>query len=346
MSRPSRPAFFAALGAAVVVAAALGVAIGSASLRPAEVVAALAGRGSETARGIVWTLRVPRTALGFLVGGVLAVTGAALQALVRNPLADPYLLGLSGGAGLGAVLALALGVVSAWALPAAAFAGALAAMVVVYRLALVSGGTAGAEAPGGRRGGGGGARDSRIVLLAGVVVGAFAGAVVAGILSVSDASRLRTATLWLLGSLGGVGWAGVLALAAYAVPGLAVLVFEARALNLLALGEEPAQHLGADVARTKRRVYVAASLLAAASVAAAGIIGFVGLVVPHALRLVRGHDYRELLPAAFLVGGVFLVLSDVLARVAFAPLELPVGVVTAVVGVPVFALLLRRWTAR
>ncbi len=228
------------------------------------------------------------------------------------------------------MIALAAGVVSAWALPAAAFAGALVAMLVVYRLAVVAGGVL----------------DSRILLLAGVVVGAFAGALLSGLLAVSEAAQVKTATLWLMGGLGGVGWVGVVALAVYAAPALAVLVAEARPLNLLALGEEPAQHLGADVARTKRRVYVAASLLAAASVAAAGMIGFVGLVVPHAVRLVKGHDHRVLLPAAFLLGGTFLVLADTLARTAFAPLELPVGVVTAVVGVPIFAMLLRRWTSR
>jgi iron complex transport system permease protein len=328
--RPSAAAFAAGLGVAAVLAVVLGVSLGAAHLSPGVVVRALVRRGDPTALGIVWALRLPRVVLGFVVGGVLAVAGAALQALVRNPLADPYLLGLSGGAGLGAVLALAAGLASAWALPAAAFAGALAAMVVVYRLALVAGG----------------ALDGRILLLAGVVVGAFAGALVAGILAVSPASQVKTATLWLMGGLGGVGWPGVLALAVYAAPGLAVLVAEARAMNLLALGEETALHLGADVARTKRRVYVAASLLTAATVAAAGMIGFVGLVVPHAVRLVRGHDYRALLPAAFVLGGTFLVLADALGRSLFAPLELPVGVVTAVVGVPIFALLLRRWTVR
>jgi len=330
VKRPSTPAFLAGLGAAALLAALLGVALGAAPLAPRELLRALLGRGDGTASAIVWSLRLPRVAAGFLVGGVLAVAGAALQALVRNPLADPYLLGLSGGAGLGAVIALAAGVVSAWALPAAAFAGALAAMLVVYRLAVVAGGVL----------------DSRILLLAGVVVGAFAGALLSGLLAVSEAAQVKTATLWLMGGLGGIGWIGVVALAAYAVPALAVLAAEARPLNLLALGEEPAQHLGADVARTKRRVYLAASLLAAASVAAAGMIGFVGLVVPHAVRLLKGHDHRVLLPAAFLLGGTFLVLADTLARTAFAPLELPVGVVTAVVGVPVFAMLLRRWTSR
>jgi iron complex transport system permease protein len=330
MRRVSSPALFAGLGAAALAALLLGIALGAAPLGPRDLVLGLLGRGEETATAIVWSLRLPRVALGFVVGGVLAVSGAALQALVRNPLADPYLLGLSGGAGLGAVLALAAGVVSAWALPAAAFVGALAAMLVVYRLAVVAGG----------------ALDSRILLLAGVVVGAFAGALLSGVLAVSEASQVKTATLWLMGGLGGVGWPGVIALAVYAAPAVAVLVAEARALNLLALGEEPAQHLGADVARTKRRVYVAASLLAAASVAAAGMIGFVGLVVPHAIRLLKGHDHRVLLPAAFLLGGTFLVLADTLARTLFAPVELPVGVVTAVVGVPIFAVLLRRWTSR
>ncbi len=330
MRRPRGGAFAAGLAAAALLAALAGVAVGSSPIAPGELVSAVLRRGGGTAEAIVWTLRLPRVVLGFVVGGVLAVSGAALQALVRNPLADPYLLGLSGGAGLGAVLALAAGLVSAWALPAAAFAGALAATVVVYRLALVAGG----------------ALDSRVLLLAGVVVGAFAGAIVLGLLAVSDATRLRSATLWLMGGLGGVGWPGILALAAYSAPALAVLVAEARALNLLALGEEVALHLGADVPRTKRRVYLAASLLTAASVAAAGIIGFVGLVIPHAIRLVRGHDHRALLPAAFVLGGTYLVLADALARTAFAPLELPVGVVTAVVGVPIFAVLLRRWTAR
>lgn len=307
-----------------------GLFLGGAGLAPGDVTRALAGTGDAAARDIVRTLRAPRVVLGFLVGGGLAVAGAALQALVRNPLADPYLLGLSGGASLGAVLAIGAGLASPWGMPAAAFFGALAAVAVVYRLALVAGGTL----------------DSRILLLAGVVVGAFAGALVSGILAVSEAGATRTALLWLMGGLGGVGWVGVGAFALYATPALLVLAREARALDLLALGEEPAQHLGADLARTKRRVYLAASLLTAAAVASAGIIGFIGLAVPHVIRLLRGHAHRGLLPAAFLLGGAFLVLADAAARTAFAPLEIPVGVVTALVGVPVFAVLLRRSAAR
>lgn len=318
------------LAAGVAVAAAIGVFAGPAGLTPGDVVTALLGRGEPSSSAIVWTLRLPRVVLGLLVGGVLAVAGASLQVLVRNPLADPYLLGISGGAGFGAVLAIVAGLASPWAVPVAAFGGALVAVVAVYRLAAVAGG----------------ALDGRVLVLAGVVVGAFAGALVSGLLAVSDAQSTRSATLWLMGGLGGGSWGSVAALAAYAAPALALLAGEARALNLLALGDEPAQHLGIDVARTKRRVYLAASLLTAAAVAGAGIIGFVGLVVPHAVRMLRGHDHRGVLPAAFAAGGALLVLADAVARTAFAPLELPVGVVTAVIGVPIFALLLRRWTAR
>jgi len=328
--RLSRAALVATLAAAAVFAAVLGLLVGGSALSALDALDALAGGGSETARAIVWELRAPRVALGFLVGGALAVSGAALQALVRNPLADPYLLGLSGGASLGAVVAISAGLASLWAMPAAAFVGALLTISAVYRLALVAGGRL----------------DSRVLLLAGVVVGAFAGALTSGILSVSESVRVRSAMLWLLGGLGGVGWAGVLALAAYSVPALIVLAREARGLNLLALGEEPAQYLGADVARTRRRVYIAASLLTAAAVAAAGIIGFVGLAIPHLIRMVRGQDYRGLLPSSFVLGGAFLVAADAVARTVFAPLELPVGVITALVGVPLFAVLLRRSAAR
>jgi iron complex transport system permease protein len=307
-----------------------GFVTGGSGLPVARALEALSGGSDATARAIVWELRAPRVALGLLVGGSLAMSGAGLQALVRNPLADPYLLGLSGGASLGAVTAIVLGLSSPWALPLAAFGGALLTIAAVYRLALVAGG----------------ALDSRVLLLAGVVVGAFAGALTSGVLSVSESVRVRSAMMWLLGGLGGTGWSGVMVLAAYSLPGLAILVRESRALNLLALGEEPARYLGADVAGTRRRVYLAASLLTAAAVAAAGIIGFVGLVVPHAIRLLRGQDYRSLMPAAFVLGGALLVAADAAARSLFAPLELPVGVITAVVGVPLFAVLLRRVVAR
>src|SRR2546422_9235579 len=278
---------------------------------------------------IVRNLRVPRALLGFVVGGSLAVAGAGLQALVRNPLADPFLLGLSGGAGLGAVAAVAWHLRGPSALALAAFAGALAAMALVFRLGLV----------------GGAELDPRVLLLAGVAVGAFAGAVTTAIVSLSEAAQLRNAFLWLWGGLSGASWDTVLVVCVYFPLPVAVLLAAARPLDLLALGEEPARHLGADVEPLRRRVYLAASLLTAAAVAVSGVIGFVGLIVPHAMRLLWGHRHRSLLPASFLAGGALLALADTTARVAVAPRELPVGIVTALVGVPLFAVMLRRWTA-
>ncbi len=303
----------------------IGIAVGSVPLAPGEVWAGLL-RGDAPASAIVRELRVPRVLLAFLVGGGLGLTGAALQALVRNPLADPYLLGLSGGAGLGAVLAIAARTGSAWAVPASAFAGALAAVALVYRLSVV----------GGKR------LDPRVLLLAGVVVGAFAAAVMSAIIVLSDAPQLRNAFLWLLGGFSAASWDSLRLFAVYALLPLGVLLLSARALDLLALGEETAMHLGADVERVRRRVYLAASLLTAASVATCGIIGFVGLVVPHAVRRLWSPLHRALMPGAFLAGGTFLVLADAAARSILRPIELPVGVVTALVGVPLFALLLRR----
>jgi iron complex transport system permease protein len=314
-----------AVGAALVATFTIGIAVGSVPLGASAVWEGLL-RADAPASAIVRELRVPRVLLAFLVGGGLGLTGAALQALVRNPLADPYLLGLSGGAGLGAVLAIAARTGSAWAVPVSAFAGALGAVALVYRLSVV----------GGKR------LDPRVLLLAGVVVGAFAAAVMSAIIVLSDAPQLRNAFLWLLGGFSAASWDSLTLFAVYAVLPLGVLLFSARALDLLALGEETAMHLGADVERVRRRVYLAASLLTAASVATCGIIGFVGLVVPHAVRRIWSPLHRALMPGAFLAGGTFLVLADALARSVLRPIELPVGVVTALVGVPLFALLLRR----
>ena len=278
---------------------------------------------------IVLDLRLPRALLGVLVGGSLGLAGASLQSLVRNPLADPFLLGLSGGAGLGAVLAIALHVGGPWAIPLAAFAGALVALGLVFRLGLV----------------GGAELDPRILLLGGVAVGAFCGAVMTAIVSLAEASELRNAYLWLWGGLSGASWDALRVVALCLPIPVVVLLAAARPLDLLALGEEPARHLGADVRAVKRRVYLAASFLTAVSVAVAGVIGFVGLIVPHLGRALVGGLHLRLLPASFLAGGALLVLADTLARTVVAPRELPVGIVTALVGVPLFALLLRRWTA-
>ncbi|MBA3445679.1 MAG: iron ABC transporter permease [Gemmatimonadales bacterium] len=278
------------------------------------------------ASAIVRDLRAPRVVLAFLVGGSLGISGAALQAMIRNPLAEPYLLGLSSGAGLGAVIAIATRAGGAWAVPVAAFIGALAAVALVYRLSLVSG----------RR------LDPHVLLLSGVVVGAFAGALMSAVMVLSDAPGVRNAFLWLLGGFGAASWRALAVFTVYAAIPLAVLLFHARSLDLIALGDEPAHHLGAEVHRLRRMVYLCTALLTAASVATCGIIGFVGLVVPHAVRTVFRPLHRTLLPVVFIVGGCFLVLADVVSRTAVRPLELPVGVVTALVGVPLFALLLRR----
>lgn len=313
------------LAAGVLAALLAGLLLGATPTSPADLVALV--RDPEAAGAvIIRTIRLPRVLLAFGVGAGLALCGAVLQALVRNPLADPYLLGLSGGAGLGAVLAIAWSFDHPWAVPLAAFAGALAAIAFVYRLAVVAG----------RR------LDPRILLLAGVVVGAFSGALMAAIITLAPAAQLRNAFLWLLGGFGGASWQALGIYLGYGIVPAGLLFLHARQLDLLAVGEETAQYLGADIERVKRVVYFAASLLTAAAVAVCGIIGFVGLVVPHAMRRLAGPLHRRLLPVACLAGGAFLVTADTVARTVVRPLELPVGVVTAIVGVPLFAVLLRR----
>ncbi len=314
--------------ACVLLAGILGVRFGAVHLSSQEILAILAGRGDASARFIVLELRLPRVLLGMLVGGGLALAGAVLQALLRNPLAEPYILGISGGAAAGVVAILALGLASAasWFLPSAAFGGALLAIALVF----------GVAASADRR------LDVRVLLLAGVVVGAFFSACIALILSLSDAPTVRTAILWMMGSLSGAGWRTVAIVAVYTLPAAFLLMGLARALNVMAIGEETASYLGTEVERTKRVAYGVASLLAAAGVAFTGVIGFVGLVVPHAVRLLTGPDHRTLLPLSFLAGAAFLTITDLVARTALAPTEIPIGVITAFIGVPFFLFLLRR----
>jgi iron complex transport system permease protein len=312
----------------IVASLVVGLAVGTVPLSVTDVWRGV-WQPDSPASAIVRDLRAPRVLLAFAVGGSLAVCGAALQAMIRNPLAEPYLLGLSGGAGLGAVLAIATHAAAPWAVPLAAFVGAVAAVAMVYRLSLVAG----------RR------LDPRVLLLSGVVVGSFAGALMSAIIVLSPAAEIRNAFLWLLGGFGSASWQSLGVFSAYAVLPLAIIGLRARTLDLLALGDETAHHLGADVERTRRLVYVCTALLTAASVATCGIIGFVGLVVPHAVRTVARPLHRTLLPLVFGIGGAFLVLSDVVSRTIVRPLELPVGVITALVGVPLFAMLLRRTLA-
>ena len=318
----------AALALVLVAAAVLAVGVGSAGLPLSDVVDALRGGADHATRVIVWDLRMPRILLAALVGGALALSGAVFQALLRNPLADPYVLGVSGGAAVGAVLALALGAdhTASAAVPLAALAGALGATALVFRIA---------SAPGRPL-------DTRVLLLAGVIAGAFFNAIILLLLTFASAETFRSAIFWMMGSLAGSGWRAPAILAAVVLPASVALLLLARSLNLLAIGEETALFLGTRVERVKVAAYFLASVLVAGSVAAAGVIGFIGLVVPHALRLAWGGDHRLLLPACLLAGGAFLIAADTLARGATDAMELPVGVVTALVGVPVFALLLRR----
>ena len=306
----------------------LALRFGAVSLTGGEFLSALLGSGSDSNRFIVVELRAPRALMATLVGGGLAIAGASFQALLRNALAEPYILGISGGAAVGAVLVLAGGWVSvtSFALPVAAFVGAALAVVLVFGVALSAN----------RR------MDVRILLLAGVVMGAFFSACIALILALAEAPTVRSAVLWMMGSLSGASWRTVGVVSAYTLPLALVLFTLARPLNLMAIGEETATYLGANVERVKRLAYGAASLVAAAGVAFVGVIGFVGLIIPHAVRLLVGPDHRLLLPLSFLAGAGFLTLADLLARTVIAPAEVPVGVVTAFVGVPFFLLLLRR----
>jgi iron complex transport system permease protein len=307
---------------------ALSIRVGSVTLDLHAVLTALTGHGDAATTAIVRDLRLPRATAAALVGAALAVSGVTFQALLRNALAEPYVLGVSGGAALGAVAAIVLGGLTAspTSISAAAFAGAAASIALVLRVAAGVGPTL----------------DTRVLLLAGVVVGAFANAGIFLILSIADVAAFRSATGWMMGSLSGSTWAGAGTLAAYLVPTFVVLLALARPLNALAIGEDTAAYLGVSVERTKWLAFGAASLLAAAAVAAAGIIGFVGLIVPHAARLAWGSDHRFLLPASALLGATFVLVTDTAARTVVAPTELPLGAVTAIVGVPLFVALLRR----
>ena len=324
--RPLLPPL-AILTAALALTLVLALGIGAAAIPPGDVLAALLGNADETTRTIIRDLRLPRAVLAILIGGGLAVAGAVFQALLRNPLAEPYILGVSGGAAVGAVAVIAFAASApAWVLPLAAFVGGIGTIALVFRIAAAVGR----------------ALDTRVLLLAGVVVGAFFNAVILLLLTLADVETFRSAVFWMMGSLASATWASVGLLALYLAPALVVLLALARPLNLMAVGEESALYLGTRVERVKRSAYLVASLLVAAGVAAAGVIGFVGLIVPHALRLLWGGDHRLLLPGSAIAGGAFLLLADTLARTVAAPGELPVGVVTALIGVPVFVVLLTR----
>lgn len=283
---------------------------------------------SSVEAAVVWQIRAPRVALGILVGGTLAMAGGAYQGVFRNPLADPYLLGVAAGAGLGATIAIGAGAEGAtgplaW-VPLAAFVGALAATAATYALGVR-----------------GGERSPATLLLAGVAISSMLTAIQT-YLQLRQTQTLRDVYSWILGDLSTAGWYEVLLLAPYVVVTTLVMVVYRRQLDVLAVGDDEAAALGIDVARTRLVILVAASLGTAAAVSVSGLIGFVGIIVPHAVRMLGGTSYRSVIPLSFAAGGAFLVLADLVARTVLAPSELPIGVVTAALGGPFFVLVLRQ----
>jgi iron complex transport system permease protein len=327
-----RPVFaFPVLAAALAGAVALSLSAGPVPVSLGQVIRALTGGDAggpsgETAARVVLALRLPRALLGALVGGALSSSGVAFQALLRNPLADPYILGVSGGAAVGAMTArLLLPGDSFLPLPLCAFLGAALAASAVFLLARRKSGIS----------------RERLILM-GVIVGAFLNALIMMMVALSPPGRIPGAIYWLMGdlSLGTPGRVGMLAL--YVGGGVGCLFLLARGMDLFLLGDEAAFQSGLPVEKVKTAVYLIASLLAGSVVAISGLIGFVGLIVPHGARSIVGSGHRRLLPAAFLLGGTFLIAADVLARTAGPSGELPVGAVTALLGAPFFLYLLRR----
>ncbi|HEY7730388.1 MAG TPA: iron ABC transporter permease [Gaiellaceae bacterium] len=313
----------------------LGVGIGAVRIPPGDVLAILLRHAGvdlgvdvdPQQDAILWAIRLPRVVLGALVGAALAVCGAALQGVFRNPLADPGIIGVSTGASLGAVVAIVLGLSGAFfgALQLCAFACGVLAALVVYGLARHDGRT-----------------EVVTLLLTGVAVTALVGAAVGFLIARADDEELRDVVFWSLGSLGGATWPLVAATAPFVAVGVAAALRHTRELDLMALGEREAAHLGVDTERVRLRLVIALSLATGAAVAAAGVLAFVGLVVPHLVRLAVGPANRIVVPASCIGGAALLVLADLVARTSVAPTELPLGVVTSLVGGPFFLWLLWR----
>lgn len=314
---------------ALVIMLILSMAIGSVFIPPAELWRALSdSTANETFRTILLNIRLPRTILIALVGAALAGSGATYQGLFRNPLADPYLIGVAAGAGLGAILAMSVNwpytMLGLFAVPLMAFIASLLTVYLVYAFAHI-----GRTVP------------TTNLILAGVAVSSFATSVTT-FLMLRSSGEVRRAIGWLLGGVSLVGWDTTLALIPYFAVGMTMLVLTGYALNLLQFGDDQATQMGLNVRRARIVIIVAASLVTAAAVSFAGIIGFVGLIVPHLMRIWWGVDYRRLIPLSILGGASFLLFADILARVVIAPQELPVGIVTALAGAPFFLWVLRR----
>jgi iron complex transport system permease protein len=304
------------------------VARGAVPLSLATILAALRNTGDPTTIAIVRDLRLPRAILGALVGAGLGASGAALQGSLRNPLAEPYLLGVSGGAAVGAVVVFSLGITSVGTVTLAAFVGAVVAVLLALAVSRVGGRATRV--------------DLRTLLLAGVIVGAFANATIMVALARAEPNTIRGALFWMMGSAADATWLSVTWLALSIAAAGGALVYWAREIDVLSLGEETAASLGIDAERSGRRIFFLAALLAAATVAAAGLIGFVGLVVPHIARRLGLRSHRPLVIGAGLIGATLVVAADLAARTLSAPTELPLGAITALLGVPFFLVQLRR----
>jgi cobalamin transport system permease protein len=313
---------------ALVVVAVLGVSIGSTTIGLREMWSAVRGESGErieTVQTILFQLRLPRVILAIVVGAGLSVAGAALQSLLRNPLAEPFILGISSGGTVGAFLAISLGLgFSQFTTPLVSFAGSGLVMFLVYSL-------------GHRQG----ILDPNALLLSGVMVGAFFNAIILVAVALFN-QELQTAYLWMLGSLGSADNSMLVVVAPIILLASLVLVIQSKALNLIATGEESASQFGVNVERVRKLSYLLASLITGLAVSVSGVIGFVGLLVPHGCRLLFGSDNRIVMPASILLGGIFLVLCDLLSRTLLAPTEIPVGAITAAVGAPMFVYLLKR----
>ncbi|MDP8958814.1 MAG: iron ABC transporter permease [Actinomycetota bacterium] len=325
----------------LVAAMVLGLVLGPVRLETTAVLREVAGRLSgvalpsglsEREAAIVWELRMPRVVLGGLVGSMLAAAGGAYQGVFRNPLADPYLLGVAAGAGMGATVGIAYGGALDWpvdAIPLAAFLGAVVAVAATYVL--------------GRSAGRG--RTGPSLILAGVAVASFFTALQTFIQQ-READSVREVFAWILGRLGTVGWQEVRLALPYVAVSALVLLLHRRLLDVLGVGDEEAATLGLPTSRVRLVVVLAATLGTAAAVAVSGLIGFVGIIVPHAIRLTTGWSYRTILPLSLVLGGAFLIAADLLARLVMAPAEVPIGVVTAFFGAPFFGLVLRTTRRR
>jgi iron complex transport system permease protein len=312
------------LGGILVLTGLAALAMGSVSIPFANVVRALTGGSvSETERTILLEIRLPRVLMAMTVGAGLSVAGLVFQAMLRNPLAEPYILGISSGGTVGAIIAITFSF-GALGTPLASFIGSALVMLLVYLI-------------GHRRG----HLDANTLLLGGVMVGAFFNAAILLIIALSR-QELRNAFLWLMGNLSNADTSSALIVGPLVAATAAVLLLQARRFNLIATGDETATQLGIDVNRVRRTSYVLASLITGLAVSVSGVVGFVGLIIPHICRMIFGPDHRLLLPASFLAGAAFLVIADTFSRTVLAPTEIPVGAITAAIGAPFFVYLLRK----